>query len=206
VAHCATVKSPELVVFCSEIETDLEAVRPQLNEVLERAQLEKATLQRISGPEGLKESGWMAVAITAPGMQSAAVAAALEPLLGDLLTAFAKALREKVLGICLAPDGKRARACLQPRAGYPRSTTGESFHVIRQAAAWLEADSNHFLRYFGAYAQSNDLIGPLDLSDVFGAGPAEGEAEVVRDADDQFVESRLKAAAEWMARYLGNRK
>ncbi len=189
------VKKPRLIVFCSEIEADLERVREALAEAAEQP-LEGGSVVRTRTPDGMAEAGWMAVSV-----QLGALAAPLETVTG----LFSRVLKDSVLGVMMEGQSGMARACYHSPGMFPRSTEGEGFHVIRQAASWIEADPNALVRYFNAHAQRNELGQPVDLSDVI-AAPEEEPSGAELDDEDRYVEARLRRAHELMQRYLGNRK
>jgi hypothetical protein len=190
------LRQERLVFFCSDIDTDLDSVRDGLVDLFETANLTGAELKRVGAPESLSEAGWMALTVKVTRGGRTAAAAALGPHLVDATRTIAKALREEAFGVYVDAAGA-ARAVLHGAGGFPRVCEGETFHVIRQLASWIETDPDQLFRYFSAYAQRNEIVGPVDLSDV------EVPPDVPRDSDeeDRFVEAKLKHARELMDRY-----
>src|SRR5262249_17623957 len=128
----AVTGKKRLIVFCSEIETDLDRVREAIAEAVDGAQV-----TRTQAPDAFGEAGWMAVAVTLsePVRVGETLCAELETITG----LFSRALQESVLGVAVDPSLGQARACFHSPGVFPRSTEGKSFHVIRQAASWIEA-------------------------------------------------------------------
>ncbi len=186
-----------LVFFCSDIDTELDPVREALAELFEQANLAGAELKRVGVSEALSGSGWMALTVRPARAGRLPAASALAPYLVEATRLVAKVLREEALGVFVDPDANTARAVLHGAGGFPRVSEGEPFHVIRQLASWLETDPDQLSRYFSAYAQRNELAGPVDLSDI------EVPPEVPREGDDEdrFVEAKLAHARQLMDRY-----
>lgn len=109
--------------------------------------------------------------------------ASVRTRLDRLAESVSKQLGDDVLCIYLDPFHRRSRACLQSPSGFPRSSEGDSFHVLRQAAGWVEADPVQLLRFFNGTA---------------GALP---EHKTEPDEDDRFVEKKLEEARELMRQY-----
>ncbi|MGQ0508900.1 MAG: hypothetical protein ACT4TC_26660 [Myxococcaceae bacterium] len=190
-----------LIVFCSEIEADLDRVRRALADS-EDQRTEGAQLARTKTPQGLADAGWMAVAVHFAESERSGEIVPGE--LEAITRLFARVLKDGAVGVLVHPAGGQARASYCSPGMFPRATDGDSFHVIRQAASWLEADADSMVRYFNAPAQKNDLAQAVDLSALFML--EEPSAPAGLDEDDRFVEAKLKSAHELMQRYLGNRK
>src|SRR5439155_9831766 len=97
--------------------------------------------------------------------------------------------------------------------GLPRGTSGDPFHVVRQAASWIETDASQLARYFSVFDRpKNELVGPLDLTRATGSGSdakqreLEGDPPAEMDEDDRYVEAKLKHARELMEKYRAARK
>jgi len=191
-----------LIIFCSEIDADLAKLRQALAELSDQHSLPELELEPVDGPESLAQSGWMTLSVTREG--AAADLARPGGHLEQLVQACARALSGDVLGLFV--DGTTyARACLQSPGGFPRSSEGEVFHVVRQAASWLEADAVQLLRYFSAGVGRARLGTQVDLSEVQ-VSAEDKDLEADMDDDDRFVEAKLKDARELMQRYLSARK
>jgi hypothetical protein len=182
-----------LVFFCLEFEPDAGGLRDELDGLLGELGFEEATLERVAGPDGLSEAGWATLEVELPSDAAHGLGRVSERL-GDLTRQLARALGDRALGVYVDGTGG-GRAALHG-ARSPRSSEGEAFHVVRQAAAWMETDPNALARYFSAYAVHNELAGPVDLS-----AADTGEAE-----EDRFVEAKLRQAREYMEQYLSRRK
>ena len=192
------IKQQRLVVFCTSIDADLEALRAALAPLLERLGFAGATLKPVTLPEGLHQAGWMAISIRVPRPSEGSSLAAH---LGELTHAFAQVLKDEAVGVYVDASALQARACLHGPGGFPRLLDGAPFHVIRQVAAWIEADAAELSRYFSTPSRPPDLEGPVDLSVV---DPLAGDPST--DEEDRFVEGKLQHARELMDRYLSRRK
>jgi hypothetical protein len=191
------VRQERLVIFCVDIDADLPRVNELLAPFFAELGLGGAELKRGRAPEGLVEAGWMAVQVK-PSRAVLTLCEHLQPLAQRI----SAALGEKALCVFVDSAKGTAQAFLRGGRGQPRMSEGESFHVIRQVAAWLEADPHSLSRFFSTYAARNELVGPVDLTDV-AASPEVAEGE---DEEDRYVEAKLKAGREWMERYLLRRK
>jgi hypothetical protein len=192
-----------LILFCSEIDADLEKVRLALAELSDQHGLAELELEPTDGPEGLTQGGWMTLQVSRVGAAPVDLSR-LGSHIEELVQSCSRALSEDVLGIFV--DGSTyARACLQSPGGFPRSSEGELFHVLRQAAGWVEADAVQLLRYFGPGLTRGGVGNQLDLSEVQ-VSADEKELDTEMDDDDRFVEAKLKQARELMERYLSARK
>ncbi len=192
-----------LIIFCSEIDADLEKVRLALSELSDQHGLAELEIEPVDGPEGLTQGGWMTLQVSRVGA-AAVDLSRLGSHIEELVQSCSKALGEDVLGIFV--DGNAyARACLQSPGGFPRSSEGEIFHVLRQAAGWVEADAVQLLRYFSPGVSRGGVGNQLDLSEVQ-VSAEEKDLDTEMDDDDRFVEAKLKQAKELMDRYRGARK
>lgn len=192
------MKHQRLILFCSDVDVDLEEIHRALVEV--SAELEAGALEvdEVEGPQALAAAGWTTIAVRRE--KDAPSDANLEVLVKACCTA----LNEDVLGVFMDAINGYARACLHTPGGFPRSSEGEVFHVLRQTAAWVEADPVQLMRFFAPPPPKNELQAPVaDLSDV---QVSEENVEAELDEEDRFVEAKLKTAREWMDRYQSMRK
>ena len=180
--------SPRLVIFCSDVETNLAPTMNSLADLFELAKVSAPRLVNIVPPEALRATGFRALTIHGERLTSEESARRLSQHIHAITRTFARTLREEVLGVYAHVEALEAQACFHPPGGFPRSADGDAFQVLRQAAGWLETEQNAFLGYFGAY----DLVANKDSS---------SESSLETDEEDQFVSGRLQAAAELMARY-----
>jgi len=191
---------PRLVLFCSELDLDLDKVRHALSSLGEDREVEGLELEEVEAPESLSSAGWMAVAVRpmrGRGMDVGALEGHLEALVGAL----ADALSDDALGIYADPVAGYANACFHRQAGSPRGAEGELSQVLRQAASWVEGDDAELTRYFRPDPAS-------DADPAKAPPPAAGEKELdaEEDDDDRYVEAKLRQARHYMEQYLGSRK
>lgn len=192
-----------LIIFCSEIDADLEKVRQVLAELCDQQGLTELDIEPVDGPEGLAQAGWMTLAVSREGVPAADLSR-MGSHIEQLVQGCARALGEQVLGIYVEGKGTYARACLQSPGGFPRSSEGELLHVLRQVAGWVESDAVQLLRYFSGGAGRNAVGAQLDLSELQ-VSADDKDLETEMDDDDRFVEAKLKLARELMERYLSAR-
>lgn len=200
----ATVKQQRLILFCSDVDVDLEEIHRTLSAACEQLDASSLEVDEIEGPEALAAAGWTTVAVrpSRPGEGLDAV----EKNLDALARACAAALSEDVLAVYLDHANGSARACLQSPGGFPRSIDGEIFHVLRQTATWVEADAVQLMRFFAPPPRPNELQAQAgELSDI-GLTGEEKDLEAEPDEEDRFVEGKLKSARELMERYRAERK
>lgn len=190
--------TPRLVIFCSDIESDLQPAMDALNDVFEHAKVSAPRLVAVVPPAHLRESGFRALSIQGERLTAEESARRLSEHLHAVTRTFARQLREEVLGVYSNVPNLEAQACFHPPGGFPRSGDGDAFQVLRQAAGWLETDANGFLGWFGAYDAA--ITGNVVAQDEAGVPRAVVETDT-RDDEDAFVESRLMAARELMSRY-----
>ena len=190
--------TPRLVIFCSDIETNLQPAMEALSEVFEHARVSAPRLISVVPPPVLREAGFRALSIQGERLSPEESARRLSQHLHAVTRTFARHLREEVLGVYSDVQSLETQACFHPPGGFPRSGEGDAFQVLRQAAGWLETDANGFLGWFGAYDVA--ITGNTVAQDHAGVPRAVVETDP-RDDEDAFVDSRLKAARELMARY-----
>jgi len=191
-----------LLIFCSEVDADLSKLRQVLAEWSDQHTLPELAVEPVDGPESLAQGGWLTLSLTVmgAGVELSKTGGQLE----QLVQVSARALSGAVLGIFVG-GASHARACLQSPGGFPRSSEGEVFHVVRQAAGWLEADTVQLLRYFSAGLRQARLGTHVELNEVQ-LSAEDKEVEATLDEDDRFVEAKLKQARELMQQYLSTRK
>lgn len=189
--------TPRLVIFCSDIDSDLQPAMESLHDVFEHARVAAPRLVSVVPPAPLREAGFRALSIQGERLSGEESARRLSEHLHAVTRTFARQLREEVLGVFADIPNLEAQACFHPPGGFPRSGEGDAFQVLRQAAGWLETDANGFLGWFGAYDLA--ITGNVVAQDE--AGVPRAVIETARDEEDAFVESRLTAARELMQRY-----
>ena len=189
--------TPRLVIFCSDIESDLQPAMEALHDVFELAKVAAPRLVAVVPPPALREAGFRALTIQGERLSSEESAARLSQHLHAVTRTFARHLREEVLGVFADVQHLEAQACFHPPGGFPRSGDGDAFQVLRQAAGWLETDANAFLGWFGAYDVG--LAATTNLAQEL--VQREASEPETQDEEDAFVQARLRAARDLMARY-----
>jgi hypothetical protein len=183
------LKVERLVIFCAECPKDLGQTCAWVREALVPLGVRDAELKPVPGPASLAQAGWSAFGVFLPKANKQGWTFVRERLEG-LADRLSKQLGDDVLCVYVDPTHRRSRACLQSPSGFPRSSEGESFHVLRETANWVEADPVQLLRFFNA---------------ANGESP-ESEPEAEPDEVDRFVQAKLEEARKLMAEYLSRKE
>jgi len=198
------VKQQRLILFCSDVDVDLEEIHRTLGAVCDQLDAGALEVDEIEGPEALTAAGWTTVAVRPS--RSGQDLGVVEKNLEAMARACAAALREDILAVYLDHLNGSARACLQSPGGFPRSIDGEIFHVLRQTATWVEADAVQLMRFFAPPPRPNELQAQAAELSGEGLSGEEKDLDPEPDEEDRFVEGKLKSAREHMERYRSSRK
>jgi hypothetical protein len=201
-----------LILFLSDVEGNLTAVRQTLKRVCEAVDLPTPEVKWLeSPPEGLSDTGWHAAELALPPAPGRKARKSEQPFLEEQLDAMTHALaqdfRDRALGIFVDREHSYARTCVSGPGRPSKAVEGEVLDVMRQAARWLDVETGLLARLFGGgNAARNLLAAAVD----FGNDPARPGAEAPKppepDEDDRFVEAKLSQARAYMEQYLSNRK
>jgi len=199
------VKQQRLILFCADVDVDLGELHRALRATCDWLEPSTLEVNVVEGPETLAAAGWTTVAVRSGWSENGLRAVRRE--LDVLARACAAALHEDVLAVLVDHASGSARACLQSPGGFPRSIDGEVFHVLRKTATWVDADPVQLMRFFAPPSRPSELQPQAgDLSDIQLSGEEESHMDAEPDEDDRFVESKLRAAREWMERYRAAQK
>jgi len=197
-----------LLLFLSDVEGNLTAVRQTLRRVCEAASLATPDVKWVEPrPEGLADASWQVAELTLPPAPGRKARKSEQPFLEEQLDAMAQALshdfQERALGIFVDREHSYARTCLSGPGRPSKAVEGEVLDVMRQAARWLEVETGLLARMLGGgNAARNLLAAAVD----FGGEPGAPFKPAEPDEDDRFVEAKLAQARAYMEQYLNARK
>jgi hypothetical protein len=198
-----------LILFLSDVEGNLTALRQTLKRVCEAVDLPTPEVKWLeSPPEGLAEAGWHAAELALPPAPGRKARKSEQPFLEEQLDAMTQALaqdfRDRALGLFVDREHSYARTCVSGPGRPSKAVEGEVLDVMRQAARWLDVETGMLARLFGGgNAARNLLAAAVDFGNE-PAGPPAPPPEP--DEDDRFVEAKLAQAKVYMEQYLSNRK
>lgn len=185
----ATVQQQRLILFCPELELDLEPIRVALTQLAKEDGLEGVELEQIQPPESDLDAAWTALVVRPMRGQGAPLD--LGERLDTIVKRLAEGIGDAVLGVYVHPTGDQARVAFRRPSGFPRTAHGELAQVIKQGAAWIDSTPEGLLRFVEEQAQA-DSIAERQLAEL--------------DEDDRFVEAKLEQARRDMEQYLSSRK
>lgn len=192
-----------LIVFCSDVDLELERVRRVVGALREQhPELGALELEELDPPAALATSGWTLLAIR-PLRGRGEKSSSLEPHLDALVQAFAGSLEEQVVAVYHDVANGFARASLQKGKGPLKRIQGDAGRVVRQAATWLACDAAELAVWF---RDSLAPIPPEPANPLAGAIDAPADEPADPDEDDRFVEDKLRQARELMEKYRAGQK
>jgi NAD(P)-dependent dehydrogenase (short-subunit alcohol dehydrogenase family) len=175
-----TVDSREyrVVFFCPTSSAQLEHIEAPVRRVLTRIAAPPAELAPLETAGTLGEAGWRVYLVRSMTERSAAHA--LSAHITEVASAIASELDTEVLGLYVdvGSDSARISRCLPDES--PETFAGRRQVVMDRTAEWLD-------------------INPVNLSALFQLGVEDADDEP--DAEDRFVEAKLREARELMQRY-----
>lgn len=148
-----------------------------LQMLLERIAAPPAELAAVETAGALDAAGWRAFLVRSTTGRSAAHAMAAH--VTEATAALAQELGAAVMGLYVDLSGDGARLSRCAPGATPETFAGQRDAVLTRAAAWLQ-------------------VPPAGLTPFFRAGD---EPDDEPDADDRYVEDKLRQAREWYARW-----
>ena len=199
-----------LILFLSDVEGNLTALRQTLKRVCEAVELPTPEVKWVeSPPEGLVEAGWHAAELELPPAPGRKARKSEQPFLEEQLDAMTQALaqdfRDRALGLFVDREHSYARTCVSGPGRPSKAVEGEVLDVMRQASRWLDVETGMLAKLFGGgNAARNLLAAAVD----FGNEPGRATPPVPPepDEDDRFVEAKLAQAKVYMEQYLSKGK
>ncbi|PTL82661.1 hypothetical protein [Vitiosangium sp. GDMCC 1.1324] len=166
-----------VVFFCPTSSAQLEHIEAPVRRVLTRISAPPAELAPLEAAGTLGEAGWRVYLVRSMTERSAAHALAAH--VTEAAAAIAAELDTEVLGLYVdvASDSSRVCRCMPDES--PETFAGRRRNVLDRTAEWLD-------------------VNPASLSALFQLGM---ETDEEMDAEDRFVEAKLREARELMQRY-----
>ena len=199
-----------LILFLSDVEGNLTALRQTLKRVCEAVELPTPEVKWVeTPPEGLAEAGWHAAELELPPAPGRKARKSEQPFLEEQLDAMTQALaqdfRDRALGVFVDREHSYARTCVSGPGRPSKAVEGEVLDVLRQASRWLDVETGMLAKLFGGGNSARNLLAAAvdfgnDPSAVKPPSPPEP------DEDDRFVEAKLAQAKLYMEQYRSNRK
>jgi hypothetical protein len=181
------VQHQRLILFCPELELDLEPIRVALSQLAKEDGLEGVELEQIQPSESDLDASWTALVVRP--MRGRRTPLDLGERLETVVKRLAEGIGDAVLGVYVHPTGDQARVAFRRPSGFPRTVDGELAQVIRQGAAWIDSTPEGLLRFVEEQAQAD----------------AERQVEEL-DEDDRFVEAKLEEGRRYLEEYRSRRK
>lgn len=191
-----------LLLFLSDVEGNLTALRGTLKRVCEAADVALPELTWATPPQPLAEAGWH-VAEVRPAQGSAPAAPSLEAHLEAAAEALAQDFRDRALGLFADRDNAYGRVVVAAPGRPAKVVEGELLDVLRQAARWLDVEAGSVARLVGN-GPRNELAAAVDFGQDPQGAPARPAPEP--DEDDRFVAAKLAEARALMQRWLDSRQ
>ncbi|GMU00092.1 hypothetical protein KH5H1_42110 [Corallococcus caeni] len=167
-----------VVFFCPASNARLERLEVPVRRLLSRIQAPPAELAPLSEAGALTEAGWQVYLVRSLTERSAAQAMAA--YVSEATCALAAEVDAEVLGLYVDVSGDSARICRCGPEDGPETFAGRRQAALTRTSEWLE-------------------VAPASLSALFQLDPPDAEYEP--DADDRFVEEKLREARTLMERY-----
>ncbi|MCP3105123.1 hypothetical protein LZ198_40275 [Myxococcus sp. K15C18031901] len=197
-----------LLLFLSDVEGNLTAVRQTLKRVCEAVALATPEVKWVEPqPEGLADASWQVAELTLPPAPGRKARKSEQPFLEEQLDAMTQALaqdfQDRALGIFVDREHSYARTCLSGPGRPSKAVEGEVLDVMRQGARWLDVETGLLARLLGGGNTARNL---LAAAVDFGNEPHQAAPPPEPDEDDRFVEAKLAQARAYMEQYLSARK
>lgn len=170
-----------VVFFCPTSSAQLEHVEAPVRRVLTRISAPPAELAPLEAAGSLGEAGWRVYLVRSMTERSAAHALAAH--VTEAASAIAKDLDTEVLGLYVDVGSDAARVCRCLPDESPETFAGRRRNVLDRTAEWLDINPAHLSALFQLALDTDEEM----------------------DAEDRFVESKLREARELMQRYRQNR-
>lgn len=168
-----------VVFFCpSSPETGRDRLEVPVRRLMARIQAPPAELALLESRGPLSEAGWRVYLLRSLSERSAAQS--LATYISEVTCALAAELEQEVLGLYVDSGGDSARLCRCAPKNGPETFVGRANVTLERAAEWLKVPQSSLAALFQLEGQ---------------------EAEYEPDADDRFVEEKLREARALMERY-----
>lgn len=166
-----------VLFFCPAATARVERIESPLRRLLTRIQAPPAALTPLEETGTLGEAGWRVFMVRSLTERSAAHA--LAAYVSEATCSLAAELRAEVLGLYIDVTGDSARVCRCGPDEGPETFAGRRHVALGRTAEWLE-------------------VSPTHLSALFQVDVPE---DYEPDAEDRFVEEKLREARALMEQY-----
>jgi hypothetical protein len=192
---------PRLILFLSDVEGNLTALRQTLKRICEDIGQPLPEVKWSQSHSALADAGWHVAEVTMPTARKPREGH-LEEHLDKLTQALAQDFRDRVVGLYADRANSYARVCVGGPGRPSKTLEGEFLDVLRQAAKWLEVETTVLARMLGNNPARNLLAAAVDFGDDGQSAAEQPPAPPEPDEDDRFVEAKLGEARQLMERYL----
>lgn len=171
-----------VLFFCPASHARVERIEAPLLRLLARIQAPPAQLVPVEEASTLSEAGWKVFLVRS--LTDHPVAHTLAAYVSEVTCSLAAELEVEVLGLYVDVTGDSARICRCGPEDGPETFAGRRQVALGRTAEWLE-------------------VSPSALSVLFQVDLPE---DYEPDADDRFVEQKLREAREFMEQYRRSNK
>ncbi len=205
---------PRLVLFLSDVEGNLTALRQTLKRLCDEAGLPTPEVEWMQGAEAMGDAGWHVAELVPPQSGSRKHGGHPMDLMEehlDLITStVSQDFRDRVMGLFTDRSSSYARVCASGPGRPTKAIEGEYLDILRQTAKWLDVDSAALARLIGGTTTARNLLAAAVDFGNEAAKPGQPQQPPAPppepDEDDRFVEAKLSEARSLMERYLSARK
>jgi hypothetical protein len=196
---------PRLILFLSDVEGNLTALRQSLRRVCEEIGQPTPEVKWSQSHSALADAGWhvaeVSVATARKGRDGL-----LEEHLDKVTQALAQDFRDRAVGLYADRASSYARVCVSAPGKPMKALEGEFLDVLRQAAKWLEVETTVLARLLGNNPARNLLAAAVEFGEEVKPSAEQAPKPPEPDEEDRFVEAKLAEARSLMERYLSSRK
>lgn len=171
-----------VLFFCPASHARVERIEAPVRRLLSRIQAPPADLVQLEEAGTLNEAGWKVFMVRSLGERSAAHA--LAAYVSEVTCSLAAELDAEVLGLYIDVTGDSARICRCGPEDGPETFAGRRHVALGRTAEWLE-------------------VSPAALSALFQVDMPD---DYEPDAEDRYVEQKLREAREFMEQYRRGNK
>jgi hypothetical protein len=195
---------PRLILFLSDVEGNLTALRQSLRRVCEELGQPTPEVKWGQSHSALADAGWHVAEVTVAAERKGREGL-LEEHLDKLAQALAEDFRDRAVGLYADRVNSYARVCVSAPGKPTKALEGEFLDVLRQAAKWLEVETTVLARLLGNNPARNLLAAAVDFGDELKAAEQPPKPPEP-DEEDRFVEAKLAEARVLMERYLSSQR
>jgi len=192
---------PRLILFLSDVEGNLTALRQTLKRVCEDIGQSLPDVKWLQNAGALADAGWHVAEVTVPAARKPREGH-LEEHLDKLTQALAQDFRDRAVGLFADRANSYARVCVGGPGRPSKMLEGEFLDVLRQAAKWLELETTVLARLLGNNPARNLLAAAVDFGEDGKEAAEQPPTPPEPDEEDRFVEAKLVEARQLMERYL----